>query len=167
MDAVTDDAAARLARRYPQQRTGRWWIPVAILAAEALAIAVSPGEVDSLVNVILVMLNGIAFLIAWQSRGVVHNGSLAWWMPPTGMVAIEALLWAALAVFWRPPAAPAQLVGPCTGCGQTVHSGHAPGRYRTDTGGYLCPARMHLHDRRHQLAQPAPTGERLHPAGRQ
>ncbi len=35
MDDVTDDASARLARRYPPQRTGRWWIPVAIVLAAA------------------------------------------------------------------------------------------------------------------------------------
>jgi hypothetical protein len=35
MDAVTDDAAARLARRYPQPRTGWWWIPVALVLAAA------------------------------------------------------------------------------------------------------------------------------------
>jgi hypothetical protein len=38
MDAVTDDAAARLARRYPPQRAGRWWIPVALVLATAGAI---------------------------------------------------------------------------------------------------------------------------------
>ena len=35
MDAVTDDAAARLARRYPPKHTGRWWIPVALVLAAA------------------------------------------------------------------------------------------------------------------------------------
>ena len=30
---MTDDAAARLARRYPQQRTGRWWLVAALLLA--------------------------------------------------------------------------------------------------------------------------------------
>jgi len=38
MDAVTDEAAARLARRYPPQRTGRWWIPVALIVAAAGAL---------------------------------------------------------------------------------------------------------------------------------
>ncbi len=32
---MTDDAAARLARRYPPQRSGRWWIPVALAIAAA------------------------------------------------------------------------------------------------------------------------------------
>ena len=32
---MTDDAAAGLARRYPQQRSGRWWIPVALVLAAA------------------------------------------------------------------------------------------------------------------------------------
>jgi len=32
---VTDDAAARLARRYPPKHTGRWWIPVALVLAAA------------------------------------------------------------------------------------------------------------------------------------
>ena len=35
MDAVTDDAAARLARRYPPKRSRRWWIPVAFVIAAA------------------------------------------------------------------------------------------------------------------------------------
>jgi hypothetical protein len=33
MDAVTDDAAARLARRYPPARPQRWWIPAALVLA--------------------------------------------------------------------------------------------------------------------------------------
>jgi hypothetical protein len=37
MDAVTDDATARLARRYPP-RTGHWWIPVALVVAAAGAL---------------------------------------------------------------------------------------------------------------------------------
>ena len=32
---MTDDAAARLARRYPPQRSGRWWIAVALAIAAA------------------------------------------------------------------------------------------------------------------------------------
>ena len=32
---MTDDAAARLARRYPPKHTGRWWIPVALVLAAA------------------------------------------------------------------------------------------------------------------------------------
>jgi hypothetical protein len=36
MDAVTDDAAARLARRYPTPRSGLWWIPVAVVLAVAM-----------------------------------------------------------------------------------------------------------------------------------
>jgi len=32
---VTDDAAARLARRYPPQRSRRWWIPAASVIAAA------------------------------------------------------------------------------------------------------------------------------------
>jgi uncharacterized protein DUF4307 len=35
MDAVTEDAAARLTRRYPPRRSGWWWIPVALLIAAA------------------------------------------------------------------------------------------------------------------------------------
>ena len=34
MGIVTDpDAAARLARRYPQKRASRWWVPLALLLA--------------------------------------------------------------------------------------------------------------------------------------
>lgn len=30
MDTMTQDAATRLARRYPRRRRSRWWIPVAV-----------------------------------------------------------------------------------------------------------------------------------------
>ena len=35
---MTDDAPARLARRYPPQRSTRWWIPVALALAAAGAL---------------------------------------------------------------------------------------------------------------------------------
>ncbi len=35
---MTDDAAARLARRYPRPRPRRWWIPAALALAAAGAI---------------------------------------------------------------------------------------------------------------------------------
>ena len=35
MDVVTEEAAARLARRYPPARPNRWWIPVALALAAA------------------------------------------------------------------------------------------------------------------------------------
>ena len=38
MDAVTDDAAARLARRYPPSRPRRWWIPAALVLAAVGAV---------------------------------------------------------------------------------------------------------------------------------
>lgn len=38
MDAVTEDAAARLARRYPPSRPRRWWIPAALVLAAAGAL---------------------------------------------------------------------------------------------------------------------------------
>jgi Domain of unknown function (DUF4307) len=38
MDAVTDDAAARLARRYPPSRPQRWWIPAAVVLAAVGAV---------------------------------------------------------------------------------------------------------------------------------
>lgn len=38
MDVVTEEAAARLARRYPQARPNRWWIAVAVALGAAGAI---------------------------------------------------------------------------------------------------------------------------------
>ena len=38
MDAVTDDAAARLARRYPPSRPTHWWIPAALVLAAVGAV---------------------------------------------------------------------------------------------------------------------------------
>ena len=35
MDAVTEEAAARLARRYPPPRRRRWWVPAALVLAAA------------------------------------------------------------------------------------------------------------------------------------
>ncbi len=144
-----------------------WWIPVVILAVEALMVAGASGDVDTLIKALVIILHAGVFLAAWLSREQLTMGRLSWWILPTGLIAIEALLYAGMFIFWRPPAEPAQLVGLCTGCGQTVHGEPVPGRYRTDTGGYPCPVRMHLHDRRHQLVQPTPAGQRLHPAGRQ